>query len=192
MTLATLLALVLVPTGLTASERERWDAEIAEASRRFAIPETWIRSVIQAESGGRAERVGRPITSRAGAIGLMQLMPETYREMREAHGLGPDPADPRDNILAGTAYLRAMFDRFGQTGMFAAYNAGSGRYEQSLRGRPLPAETRIYLATIAEGRPVPLSGTRLFVPLHASTMGTLTLPSGGLFVTLTNGSGSQK
>ncbi|WP_268869808.1 lytic transglycosylase domain-containing protein [Magnetospirillum molischianum] len=165
---------------------------MAEASRRFAIPEAWIRSVIRAESGGQAERDGSPITSPAGAIGLMQLMPDTYREMRDAHGLGPDPADPRDNILAGTAYLLAMFDRFGQTGMFAAYNAGPGRYEQSLRGRPLPAETRIYLATIAESRPVPLSGTRLFVPLHASTMGTLTPPSGGLFVTLTTASGSQK
>ncbi|SEH65364.1 lytic transglycosylase domain-containing protein [Magnetospirillum fulvum] len=192
MTLATLLALVLVPTDSAASELDRWDADIAEASRRFAIPEAWIRSVIRAESGGRAERVGRPITSRAGAIGLMQLMPDTYREMRDAHGLGPDPADPRDNILAGTAYLRAMFDRFGPTGMFAAYNAGPGRYEQSLRGRPLPAETRIYLATIVENRSVPLSGPRLFVPLHAATMGILTPPSGGLFVTLTTASSSQK
>lgn len=188
MTLAFILALVLVPNGLTASERERWDAEIAEASRRFAIPEAWIRSVIRAESGGRAERDGRPITSRAGAIGLMQLMPETYREMREAHGLGPDPADPRDNILAGTAYLRAMLDRFGPTGMFAAYNAGPGRYEQSLRGRPLPAATRIYLT----GMSVSASSQHAPSIRLTRSSGMLWPSPGDLFVPLGQAAGGGK
>jgi soluble lytic murein transglycosylase-like protein len=75
---------------------------------------------MQAESGGRTVLDGRLITSRAGAVGLMQVMPDTYQEMRRAHGLGPDPHDPRDNILAGTAYLRAMYVRYDHPGLFAA------------------------------------------------------------------------
>src|SRR3546814_4666575 len=86
---------------------------------------------MQAESAGLTHLHGRPITSRAGAMGLMQLMPGTWAAMRQQHGLGGDPYDPRDNILAGAAYLRAMYDRFGYPGLFAAYNAGPARYERS-------------------------------------------------------------
>jgi hypothetical protein len=69
--------------------------------------------------------------------------------MRIAHGLGQDVNDPRDNILAGAAYLRAMYDRFGYPGLFAAYNAGPARYADHLAtGRHLPAETVAYLATV--------------------------------------------
>ena len=62
-----------------------------------------------------------------------------------------DPFEPRDNILAGAAYLREMFDRYGDVGaMLAAYNAGPDRTDDYLAfGRPLPAETRAYVATIA-------------------------------------------
>lgn len=82
-------------------------------------------------------------------MGLMQVMPRTYAEMRIEHGLGTDPHDPRDNILAGTAYLRAMYDRFGFPGLFAAYNAGPERYDDHVkRGRPLPPETIAYLRKI--------------------------------------------
>ncbi|AZO34107.1 MAG: lytic transglycosylase domain-containing protein [Mesorhizobium sp.] len=124
----------------------KWQKFVAEASRRFRVPQAWIRAVMNAESGGNTMRDGRPITSRAGAIGLMQVMPATYAEMRVANGLGPNPHDPRDNILAGTAYLRAMYDRFGFPGLFAAYNAGPGRYEGYLKhGKPLPKETVDYL-----------------------------------------------
>ncbi|MGX9182122.1 lytic transglycosylase domain-containing protein [Mesorhizobium sp. BHbdii] len=91
---------------------QRWQAFVAEASRRFGIPQAWIYAVIDAESDGKTMLDGRPITSRAGALGLMQVMPGTYDEMRVEHGLGADPPDPRDSILAGTAYLRAMYDRF--------------------------------------------------------------------------------
>lgn len=121
-------------------------AAIAEASVRFAIPEHWIRAVMRVESAGNPQAV-----SRAGAIGLMQVMPGTWAELRQHHGLGPDPFEPRDNILAGTAYLRAMLDRYGTVGaMLAAYNAGPGRYDDFLSiGRPLPAETRAYVATLA-------------------------------------------
>lgn len=124
----------------------RWQRFVSEASRRFGIPESRIYAVMDAESRGQTMLNGRPITSRAGAIGLMQVMPGTYEELRVAHGLGADPQDPRDNILAGTAYLRAMFDRFGFPGLFAAYNAGPDRYEAHLqRGKSLPRETVLYL-----------------------------------------------
>ena len=121
-------------------------AHIAEASQRFGIPEHWIRAVLRAESAGDVRAV-----STAGAMGLMQVMPDTWAGLRIRHGLGRDPYDPRDNILAGTAYLREMFDRYGNVGaMLAAYNAGPGRYdEHRATGRPLPAETRAYVATLA-------------------------------------------
>ena len=89
------------------------------------------------------------ITSRSGARGLMQIMPATWAYLRARYRLGSDPYDPRDNILAGAAYLREMHDRYGSPGFLAAYNAGPGRYEEYLAGRPLPAETRAYVAALA-------------------------------------------
>jgi soluble lytic murein transglycosylase-like protein len=128
---------------------DSWADYIAEASSRFGVPEAWIRRVMRAESGGRTTLNGRPIVSHAGAQGLMQLMPRTWQAMRSAHGLGDDVHDPRDNILAGTAYLRAMYDRFGYPGLFAAYNAGPGRYAEHLAtGRRLPGETVAYVAAV--------------------------------------------
>ena len=183
-----IVVLAVNPAGTALGAEAPWAETITEASRRFAIPEPWIRSVIQAESGGQSKRDGSPITSPAGAIGLMQLMPDTYREMRESHGLGPDPADPRDNILAGTAYLRAMLDRFGPTGMFAAYNAGPGRYEQSLRGRPLPAETRHYLT----GMSVSASSQHAPSIRLTRSSGTLWPSPGDLFVPLGQAAGGGK
>lgn len=119
-------------------------AHIAEASRRFAVPAAWIRAVIRKESAGDARAV-----SSAGALGLMQIMPGTWEELRARWPLGQDPFDPRDNILAGTAYLREMHDRFGSPGFLAAYNAGPARYEGDLAGHPLPAETLAYVATLS-------------------------------------------
>lgn len=150
----------------------RWTPLICEASRRFGVPEAWIAAVMRAESGGRTHLDGRPITSRAGAMGLMQVMPGTYAAMRRRYRLGSDPHDPRDNIMAGTAYLKLMHDRFGYPGLFAAYNAGPGRYAEHLvTGRPLPSETRAYIAQLARGpatREMPhavLSGESLFFTL---------------------------
>jgi len=132
---------------------ERLRPWITEASERFGVPSQWIEAVIRAESGGQTRIDGRPIVSGAGAMGLMQLMPGTWRTMRRQFGLGTDPHQPRDNILAGTAYLRAMYDRFGYPGLFGAYNAGPERYADYLaRRRSLPAETRAYVATIVDGR----------------------------------------
>jgi soluble lytic murein transglycosylase-like protein len=147
-------AALLMASPVKAQSVERWSGHIAEASARFGVPEEWIRGVMRAESGGRTQLKGRPITSRAGAMGLMQLMPETWREMRSTYRLGPDAHDPRDNILAGTAYLRAMYDRFGYPGLFAAYNAGPARFSEHLRsGRRLPSETLAYTAAVAGGTP---------------------------------------
>lgn len=142
-------AAILVAAGPAAAGVGKWKAEIAEASRRFSIPAEWIARVMNAESGGRTWINGRPATSPAGAMGLMQLMPATWNEIRLRHGLGDDPHQPRDNILAGTAYLKDMYDRFGYPGLFAAYNAGPGAYARHLQaGSPLPRETRTYLARV--------------------------------------------
>jgi soluble lytic murein transglycosylase-like protein len=150
-----LIAATLWSAPASADPMDRWSAYVAEASARFGIPEAWIRRVMRAERGGRTTSGGRPLVSRAGAMGLMQLMPGTWLEMRARLGLGRDPHEPRDNILAGTAYLRAMYDRFGYPGLFAAYNAGPGRYAEHLRsGRRLPAETVAYVAAVAGSPPI--------------------------------------
>jgi len=118
---------------------------IQESSRRFHVPPDWIRAVMRVESDGDAKSV-----SEKGAIGLMQVMPKTYAELQAKLGLGPDPFDLHDNIVAGAAYLAEMFDRYGEIGVLAAYNAGPRRYEDYLlRGRPLPAETTDYVARLA-------------------------------------------
>ena len=118
---------------------------MAEAARRFGVPVAWIRAVMGAESAGDERAV-----SRKGAMGLMQIMPDTWSELRARYGLGGDPFDPRGNILAGAAYLREMHDRYGSPGFLAAYNAGPQRYDEYLAGvRALPAETRAYVAMLA-------------------------------------------
>jgi soluble lytic murein transglycosylase-like protein len=118
---------------------------IAEASLRFGIPESWIRAVMRVESRGQVKAV-----SPKGAIGLMQVMPDTWTGLRRRYRLGRNLRDPRDNILAGAAYLREMHDRYGAAGFLAAYNAGPGRYAEHLAtGRPLPAETLAYVAALA-------------------------------------------
>lgn len=128
---------------------ERWSALIEEAAQRFGIPADWVRGVMQQESGGRTHLNGYPITSSAGAMGLMQVMPATFAELRARHGLDPDPREPRTNIMAGAAYLRDMYDRYGPRYFLAAYNAGPARVDDHLRtGRPLPYETRAYNAVL--------------------------------------------
>ena len=150
---------------------ERWAAYISEAARRFGRPEAWVRAVMQAESGGVADA-----KSSAGAIGLMQIMPETYAELRARYGPGANAYDPRDNIIAGTAYMSEMIELFGVPNFLAAYNAGPARLEDHLqRGRPLPEETQRYLAQIGElpvGAPpsgeLPAPRSLPFVPAAAN------------------------
>jgi cell division septation protein DedD len=113
------------------------------------MPETWIRAVMRVESGGSEYLNGNLITSPAGAMGLMQVMPSTYEELRDRYQLGNDPFDPHDNIMAGVAYMREMYDIYGSPGFLAAYNAGPARLDDYLaNNRPLPDETRRYVAMI--------------------------------------------
>jgi D-alanyl-D-alanine carboxypeptidase len=133
-----------------------WGPYIHEASGRFGVPELWVRRVMRQESGGQED-----VISWAGAMGLMQVMPDTYDGLRSRYNLGDDPFDPHNNILAGTAYLREMYDRFGAPGFLAAYNAGPNRLDAYLNsGRPLPDETVNYVASIAPllGPGTPMSG----------------------------------
>ena len=144
-TLAVAQTASAAPPNGTRPQTHSIDSLIDEASRRFSIPALWIRSVMQVESGGDAQAL-----SPKGAMGLMQVMPETYTALRQAYGLGADPYQPRDNIMAGTAYRREMLDLYGTSGFLAAYNAGPARYDEHLAtGEPLPEETQIYLSRLA-------------------------------------------
>lgn len=129
---------------ITPTARGRYETHIAEAARRFRLPTAWIRAVLGAESAG-----DRRATSRKGAMGLMQIVPDTWSDLRVRYRLGADPYDPHDNIIAGSAYIRELVDRYGSPGWIAAYNAGPGRYEESLQGRRLPRETLAYVAVVA-------------------------------------------
>jgi len=127
-----------------ASPSDPWAKHITEAASRFAIPERWISAVMQAESDRDPLAV-----SPKGAMGLMQIMPATWTELRTRYRLGADPYQPRDNILAGAAYLAELHDLYGFPGFLAAYNAGPGRYEKHLvSDDPLPTETVDYVAKI--------------------------------------------
>lgn len=149
------------------SPSDPWGPYIAEAAQRFDVPQRWIREVMAAESGGQEFIDGQLTTSPAGAMGLMQVMPETYEELRLRYGLDDDPYNPHDNIMAGTAYIREMYDLFGSPGFLAAYNAGPATYSAYLSGQgALPEETRSYVAMIAPRigtvRPAQLSEADLY------------------------------
>lgn len=157
-----------------ASPSDLYAGYIADAARRFGIPEAWIRAVMRVESRGDVRAI-----SPKGAIGLMQIMPATWGDLRARHYLGGDPYDPRDNIIAGAAYLREMHDRYGSPGFLAAYNAGPGRYEEYREtGRPLPAETRAYVAALA---PI-IGGGDLAAPVTVATADPLAWTRAPLFI----------
>ena len=142
--IASLPPKVLAATAESPTDDSGIDRYIAAASLAFGLPEAWIRAVIRAESGGDPRAV-----STAGAMGLMQVMPETWADLRARYALGADPFDPRDNVMAGTVYLREMYDRFGAFGFLAAYHAGPGRYADHLStGRALPSETVAYVIAL--------------------------------------------
>lgn len=164
---ALILAALILAGAPGPDESWRWAAEIDAAATRCGVPRDWIARVIQAESGGRAILDGRPIRSPKGAIGLMQLMPATWAELRRELGLGNDPDLPTDNIVAGACYLRQMYDRFGYPGLFGAYNAGPARYAAWLAGEAkLPGETVAYLRAVRGDRAMPGEA-------RASSAGTL-------------------
>jgi soluble lytic murein transglycosylase-like protein len=113
---------------------------VAEANR---LPEALIHSVIAAESAYDPAAV-----SAKGAIGLMQLMPETARE------LAVNPLDPGENVRGGVSYLRNMLERYAGTDdqlvqALAAYNAGPGVVDRH-GGLPPYAETRLFVRRVIE------------------------------------------
>ncbi|CAN5225935.1 hypothetical protein BH10PSE3_BH10PSE3_07240 [soil metagenome] len=134
------------PEGGSRLDRVRsMEVAVTEAAQRSGLPEAWIWAVIRQESGGRVDAL-----SSKGAMGLMQLMPATWRELAREYALGDDPYDVRANVIAGAAYLRQMHDRFGFPGFLAAYNAGPARYAKHLSGaQALPRETRGYVRALA-------------------------------------------
>ena len=170
---------------------ERWTPFVKEAAQRFNIAEDWIKAVMRMESGGQTQLAGKPITSKAGAMGIMQVMPDTYKDMRAQYGLGADPYDPHDNVIAGAAYLKWLQSKYGYPKMFAAYNAGPATLEAQMAGkRKLPAETQAYVNGIARilgdttaiadaggGKPTRVSATYLAAE-PAKPIATLTRPDG--------------
>lgn len=124
---------------------------------------------MQVESGGHEYIGGQLTISPAGAMGLMQLEPETYDEMAARYGLGADPFNPYDNIMAGTGYIHEMYEVYGSPGFLAAYNAGPGRLDKYMNyHRALPSETTHYVAMIAPG----IQG---YYPAHRSEADQLAL-----------------
>lgn len=165
-----------IPSRPVASTTDPIAAYVAEASQRFGIPEAWIRAVMRVESAGE---VG--VTSSAGAMGLMQVMPQTYATLRARLGLGADAYDPHDNIMAGAAFLRDMHDRYGDAGFLAAYNAGPARYEEfRAGGRALPSETIFYMARLG-----PMLGVMADSLLTAAAPGAIATPEAApIFVSI--------
>ncbi len=117
------------------------DTVIEEASRLYCVDTKLIRSVIEVESGFNPKAV-----SEKGAMGLMQLMPETASELGVK-----DPYDARENVLGGTRYLKMLLDRYeGNTNLaLAAYNWGMGNLEKKPDG--LPQETMAYIEKVRAG-----------------------------------------
>ena len=164
------------------SPGDPWGPYIQQAAARYAIPELWIRAIMRQESGGRLVAAdGSLTTSSVGAMGLMQVMPQTYDMLARRYGLGGDPYEPHDNIMAGAGYIREMYDRFGAPGFAAAYNAGPQRLAAYLAGSAiLPDETVNYVARVAPrlGNAVAMTGP-LAVYAGGATGGTVLASAGG-------------
>ena len=158
----------------TSADTGSYASFVREAAQRFGVPASWIGAVMAIESDGDVRAL-----SSQGARGLMQVMPATWADLRVRHGLGDNPYDPRDNILAGAAYLRELHERYGSPGFLAAYNAGPGRYDDHLAtGRALPYETQLYVATLA-----PLIGERQADDIFAVSRRIVPWQEAPLFVT---------
>jgi hypothetical protein len=128
------IPLLCVQIHAIACDDSPWRSDIQEASERFKIDAAWIRAVMRIESNACEELDGGPTTSKAGAMGLMQLMPATWIQYREQLGLRSDPYNAHDNILVGAAYLRDLIARFGLRNGLAAYAAGPQRIEDGING----------------------------------------------------------
>lgn len=121
----------------------------AEAARRSRLSEAVILRVMHVESRGRANAM-----SPKGAMGCMQIMPRTWRDLSARYRLGSDPWNARFNMIGGALYLAELARQFGFPGAYAAYNAGPARYARHVRSAvPLPAETRAYMASLSGAAP---------------------------------------
>ena len=127
------------PVSASVAERlAHWEPSLQELCQKYDVDPDLARAVMRCESGGNAKAI-----SRAGAVGLMQLMPATAR------GLGVDPKDPIRNLEGGIKYLSQLADKYdGDTvKVLAAYNAGSGRVD-SYGGVPPFPETQNYVKNV--------------------------------------------
>jgi soluble lytic murein transglycosylase-like protein len=127
------------PVSMGSERLHRYDGFIRGAAQRYQLPESLIRAVIHTESNFNMHAV-----SRAGAMGLMQLMPKT------ASSLGVSrPFDPRQSIYGGCRYLRLLANRYSgdMVLVLAAYNAGAGNVEK-YGGVPPFEETRAYVRSV--------------------------------------------
>jgi soluble lytic murein transglycosylase-like protein len=116
-------------------------ALIFAAAKKHRVPAAFVKSIVAAESNFNCDAI-----SPKGAIGLMQLMPETAEEY------GADPRIPEQNVDAGTHYLRVLMDRYGRRSnslkrVIAAYNAGPGTVDR-YGGVPPFRETRDYVVRV--------------------------------------------
>jgi soluble lytic murein transglycosylase-like protein len=120
---------------------QRFDAHIKEAALLYQLPEAFIRAVMLVESNFFPDAI-----SEDGAMGLMQLMPETALNMGVMNAF-----DPRQNVLGGTRFLRVLANRFNGDLVLtvAAYNAGEGAVDK-YRGVPPYAETRRYVRKVLQ------------------------------------------
>lgn len=132
-------ARALVPPGRAGSRgASGYDELIARAAARHGLPPALVKAVVKAESNFQPHAL-----SHKGAQGLMQLMPATAQDL----GVD-DPFRPEQNVLGGTRYLRAMYDRFGDwEHALAAYNAGPGAVDR-FGGIPPYAETQQYVERV--------------------------------------------
>lgn len=154
-----------------------WGPYIQEASTRFSIPQSWIRAIMQQESGGHQYMHGRPIRSIHGAVGLMQIKPDTYRELARRYHLGSDPYNPHDNIMAGSGYIRELYDRFGSPGFVTAYNCGPQCAENHRsRGTSLPSYARTYLASVSPHLNDPVPATTTTTEMAYATAPSAAIP----------------
>jgi hypothetical protein len=131
----------------------QWDSIVSEASKKYGVPKWLIYGVIQAESYGDPNA-----TSKAGAMGLMQLMPGTAKDLGVK-----DAYDPAQNVMGGTRHLKRLLDKYNGNGLQAlsAYNWGEGNLDNALRkgSNWRPAETLDYVNKILDPRAIAQTGS---------------------------------